>query len=213
MHLKKQAMPNNFYHMFLTQERQAIENDKKRGERRHDARKADADQGGNVERATAGRNHSNKKHGKLQKERNAQQPIAKRRMAHVAGAANDNEDNFQHEARHEKVPRSGYEGAGQEVDKEEEEMVRELQQLKKEREAREQERVAGEENKSDLLQQQQLWEHEREAMRDEVLCSVCLDGLKDTALSCGHQACGRCAKPLEICHICRQKITVRTRLY
>jgi hypothetical protein len=126
----------------------------------------------------------------VQKERNAQQP--KTKVADPAGTASDNEEFVQHEARPQTVLRDGYKGAGHAVDREKEAMACELKQLKEKHEA---------------------IEREREAMRDAVLCVVCLDGLKDTALSCGHQACARCAKALELCHICRQKITVRTRLY
>jgi hypothetical protein len=177
------------------QERPAIESSKKkRGKQKCVVREADA-----AEIANDGRNTSKTKNGNAQK--------SKPRVVLPAGAASDEEEVAQHEGRPETLPRDGYKGGGEKVDKEKEAMARELQELKRER-------TLGEDRiRRDLLQQQQLWEREREAMRDEILCVVCLDGPKDTALSCGHQACARCAKALEICHICRQKITLRTRLY
>jgi hypothetical protein len=132
----------------------------------------------------------------------------KTKVAHIASATSGNNEDFaQHEARPETLLRDGYKGDGEKVDGEKEAMARELQELKRER-------TLGEDRiRKDLWQQQQLWEREREAMRDEVLCAVCLDGPKDSALSCRHQACARCAQAIQICHISRQKISVRTRLY
>jgi hypothetical protein len=60
---------------------------------------------------------------------------------------------------------------------------------------------------------QRAVERERESVREANLCEICLDSLKDVALSCGHQACANCASGLVICHICRQIIIARTRLY
>jgi ankyrin repeat protein len=56
-------------------------------------------------------------------------------------------------------------------------------------------------------------DREREAMRESRLCEICIDSLKDTALNCGHQACSVCAKELESCHLCRETITIRLKLY
>jgi hypothetical protein len=60
---------------------------------------------------------------------------------------------------------------------------------------------------------QRAVEQERERVREANLCEICLDNPKDIALSCGHQACAGCAAGLANCHICRQIITARTRLY
>jgi hypothetical protein len=60
---------------------------------------------------------------------------------------------------------------------------------------------------------QRALERERESVREARLCEICLDNPKDVALSCGHQACADCAEGLVNCHICRQIITARTRLY
>jgi hypothetical protein len=57
------------------------------------------------------------------------------------------------------------------------------------------------------------FEREREVMRDARLCAICLDKPNDTAYGCGHQACARCAGELVNCHICRQAISIRTKLY
>jgi hypothetical protein len=56
-------------------------------------------------------------------------------------------------------------------------------------------------------------EREREVMREARLCVICLDKPNDTAYGCGHQACAGCARELVDCHICRQAITIRTRLF
>lgn len=57
-------------------------------------------------------------------------------------------------------------------------------------------------------------EQEREhIVRGARLCEICLDKPKDVALVCGHQACAVCAEELANCHICRQLITVRMKVY
>jgi hypothetical protein len=60
---------------------------------------------------------------------------------------------------------------------------------------------------------QRAVEQEREAMREARLCEMCLDRPKIVASSCGHKACANCAQGLANCHICRQIITARMRLY
>ena len=44
-------------------------------------------------------------------------------------------------------------------------------------------------------------------------CGVCLDASKDCAFNCGHMSCSKCAESLQVCHICRTKITDRRRVY
>ena len=44
-------------------------------------------------------------------------------------------------------------------------------------------------------------------------CPVCLDRPMDTALDCGHRACGSCAALLADCHVCRAPVRLRLRLY
>eukprot|EP01027_Heterolobosea_sp_BB2_P018977 GEZU01026670.1.p1 GENE.GEZU01026670.1~~GEZU01026670.1.p1 ORF type:complete len:584 (-),score=138.27 GEZU01026670.1:173-1924(-) len=53
------------------------------------------------------------------------------------------------------------------------------------------------------------------APEDDDLCTICLDGPKDTVLSpCGHQCCcGPCATKMNQCPICREQIVMRTRVY
>jgi hypothetical protein len=60
---------------------------------------------------------------------------------------------------------------------------------------------------------QRAVERERELAREARLCEICLDNAKDIALNCGHQACVGCAEGLANCHICRQIITIRMKLY
>jgi hypothetical protein len=60
---------------------------------------------------------------------------------------------------------------------------------------------------------QRAVEQERVEVREARLCEICLDNSKDIALNCGHQACAGCAEGLVNCHICRQIITARIRLY
>jgi hypothetical protein len=54
---------------------------------------------------------------------------------------------------------------------------------------------------------------DREKHDQEILCGICEEHKKDTALGCGHQACAICASQLTDCHLCRAPITSRTRLY
>lgn len=45
------------------------------------------------------------------------------------------------------------------------------------------------------------------------ICPICLTNEKDMAFGCGHMACRECGSRLTICHICRQQISSRIRLY
>ncbi|KAK9051586.1 hypothetical protein SSX86_028213 [Deinandra increscens subsp. villosa] len=44
-------------------------------------------------------------------------------------------------------------------------------------------------------------------------CPICLTNEKDMAFGCGHMACRECGERLSRCHICRQQISSRIRLY
>ncbi|KAF5760992.1 putative transcription factor C2H2 family [Helianthus annuus] len=45
------------------------------------------------------------------------------------------------------------------------------------------------------------------------ICPICLTNEKDMAFGCGHMACKECGSQLSRCHICRQQISSRIRLY
>ena len=56
----------------------------------------------------------------------------------------------------------------------------------------------------------------RERMEEQVearQCALCMDKDKDCTFACGHQTCMQCALQLSVCHICQQRVTVRTRTY
>jgi len=44
-------------------------------------------------------------------------------------------------------------------------------------------------------------------------CPICLSNRRNTALGCGHLCCSRCAGEIGTCHICREPITARIKLY
>ncbi|XP_071736100.1 E3 ubiquitin-protein ligase RGLG4 [Rutidosis leptorrhynchoides] len=44
-------------------------------------------------------------------------------------------------------------------------------------------------------------------------CPICLTNEKDMAFGCGHMSCRECGSRLSRCHICRQQISSRIRLY
>lgn len=44
-------------------------------------------------------------------------------------------------------------------------------------------------------------------------CPICCLNRLDTALDCGHRACGTCAAKLSTCHVCRGQVKARIRLY
>nr|XP_043624441.1 E3 ubiquitin-protein ligase RGLG4 isoform X2 [Erigeron canadensis] len=48
---------------------------------------------------------------------------------------------------------------------------------------------------------------------DYKICPICLTNEKDMAFGCGHVACRECGSRLSRCHICRQVISNRIRLY
>lgn len=47
----------------------------------------------------------------------------------------------------------------------------------------------------------------------EFKCSICNDKLIDCCLGCGHCACLSCAAKLINCHMCREKISLRTKMF
>lgn len=44
-------------------------------------------------------------------------------------------------------------------------------------------------------------------------CPLCMERARDMAFLCGHRACGVCANQLTRCHVCRQDITQKIKLY
>ena len=44
-------------------------------------------------------------------------------------------------------------------------------------------------------------------------CSICMERKKETAFQCGHVVCQPCSLALTICHICRQAITKRIKIF
>lgn len=49
--------------------------------------------------------------------------------------------------------------------------------------------------------------------RSEMVCPICLTNAKDLAFGCGHMTCRDCGARLSNCHICRQPIRSRLRVY
>jgi E3 ubiquitin-protein ligase mind-bomb len=52
-----------------------------------------------------------------------------------------------------------------------------------------------------------------QALEDAQTCSICMERKKDTAFQCGHITCNLCSIPLKACHICREKIVKRFKIY
>ena len=48
---------------------------------------------------------------------------------------------------------------------------------------------------------------------DSLLCYICHERRKDTALNCGHLLCGSCAGRVHVCPECRCAITWRARVF
>ena len=44
-------------------------------------------------------------------------------------------------------------------------------------------------------------------------CGICMVNTKDCAFDCGHLACSECAELLTDCHICRQRITGKRKIF
>ncbi len=52
-----------------------------------------------------------------------------------------------------------------------------------------------------------------QALEEAQICSICMERKKDTAFQCGHVACNICAMPLKACHICREKVVKKIKIY
>lgn len=50
-------------------------------------------------------------------------------------------------------------------------------------------------------------------LEEAQLCPICMEHKKDTTFQCGHTVCNICAKPLVNCHICREKISTKIKIY
>ena len=51
------------------------------------------------------------------------------------------------------------------------------------------------------------------AAEEATICSLCMDGPKVVAFSCGHQTCGGCSAKHAACPFCRQPIATRIALF
>lgn len=56
-------------------------------------------------------------------------------------------------------------------------------------------------------------EKELERMREAQNCLICMERPKNMAFQCGHTSCEECGKQLGVCHICRQLVVTRIKLY
>jgi len=54
---------------------------------------------------------------------------------------------------------------------------------------------------------------ELEAIKEQMLCSICMDSNQDVAFQCGHRTCKKCGERLIECHICRVRIESRILLF
>ncbi|CAG2170914.1 unnamed protein product [Oppiella nova] len=50
-------------------------------------------------------------------------------------------------------------------------------------------------------------------IKDQTMCPVCLDRIKNMIFLCGHGACQMCGDRMSICPICRNSIEKRILLY
>ena len=51
-------------------------------------------------------------------------------------------------------------------------------------------------------------------LEDQMMCTICMERHKDVAFEgCGHQACQQCSNVLDTCHMCRQPIQKKIKLY
>ena len=51
-------------------------------------------------------------------------------------------------------------------------------------------------------------------LEDQMMCTICMHRHKDVAFEgCGHQACQKCSNVLNTCHMCRQPIQKKIKLY
>ncbi|VDK54604.1 unnamed protein product [Anisakis simplex] len=54
-----------------------------------------------------------------------------------------------------------------------------------------------------------------EQLEIELYCPICMDQRCTILFQCGHKACANCSSPehLTVCHMCREPITRRTRIF
>jgi hypothetical protein len=45
------------------------------------------------------------------------------------------------------------------------------------------------------------------------LCAICMEKKKDLAFQCGHLVCHDCGESLQTCHICREAIIQRIKIF
>lgn len=64
-------------------------------------------------------------------------------------------------------------------------------------------------NKSDFAQLL----NKIQALEEAQVCVICMERKKDIAFQCGHIACNICSLPLTRCHICREKIVKKIKIY
>uniref|UniRef100_A0A0M3I4I9 RING-type domain-containing protein n=1 Tax=Ascaris lumbricoides TaxID=6252 RepID=A0A0M3I4I9_ASCLU len=79
-------------------------------------------------------------------------------------------------------------------------------------EAAEKAKEAAEKEKDELIRELQK---RLEQLELEIFCAICMDQRCSIVFQCGHKACIECASPtrLKLCHICREPITRRTRIF
>ena len=69
------------------------------------------------------------------------------------------------------------------------------------------------EMRSEMEEERKTLESEKEKIKEAKECTICLERDVDVVFSCGHQACETCGDKLKICHICREVIKSRIKLY
>ncbi|KHN86289.1 E3 ubiquitin-protein ligase MIB2 [Toxocara canis] len=79
-------------------------------------------------------------------------------------------------------------------------------------EAAEKAKEAAEKEKNELIRELQM---KLEQLELEVYCAICMEQRCSVLFQCGHKACTECsnAARLKLCHICREPITRRTRIF
>jgi len=59
----------------------------------------------------------------------------------------------------------------------------------------------------------ELTPEEVDNLDDRLLCKICLNNIIGIALNCGHQLCIRCSNQQRNCHICREVIINKLRIF
>ena len=52
-----------------------------------------------------------------------------------------------------------------------------------------------------------------QTLEEAQTCPICMERKKDTAFQCGHLACSECSLSLRACHICREKVARKFKIY